>query len=561
MAVPGLCRRGRCLWFAATVLLSSAATVLILSTAGMLVEPDTALLSGQTGAARRVGVPRGRDHVVDRVDAASWATLVTAAGGTAAVHDEEDLLYVQVPATETLRSPASDSPPDPVVRGPTTDALHLPPVEAAASEPDTAPTPPTDASERTPALGDAARVAAVTAVVETEEPTLAPTGPLLPRGPRRKGAPSAPPAAELRIFFVTIVRASQPPVLLERQLRHMRALGVPYTRMGVVVQVDPGAPPVDDRNSSTMTVREALYQLDEVQTRQWDGPFIVNGKVRELREMLKQLGFTATQLDARATSEPGEPHDWIVYADPDEFHQYPDVLPLPGDGYGDGDGDDSDARSRGGDGGFPGPDPSTRPLPRLLALLDAHEVGAVEGQVLDRVTAEGVLAVPDPAQSPFEQYPVGCELTKHIVRGIHTRLMAWRPTLIKAGDGSFSLHDRGAHKNHEKRVIGPTRGGWVHRFGWVPALDATTRAQVADAEARGVPVSGEAKRLTAYLDRQLGRIDVEPGQPSRCIPCSGPGGLAGIDDGPHALAPLTAAILDSAVVVLETLPGLPTQTP
>ena len=199
-------------------------------------------------------------------------------------------------------------------------------------------------------------------------------------------------------------------------------------------------------------------------------------------------------------------------------------------------------------------------LPTLLAYLSEHNIWGVEGRFLDRVAEGGELRALDLTQSPFVQYPYGCEITHAIVHGTSTKLMAWRPVMIKSGGGGFHEYDRSHPLNHGKRLLAPARGGWVHHFKWVAGIDQEVRRRLADFTARGISYTAEVRNLAYYFERHANRIDVTPeGQP-RCSRCTGPGGLVGPDDGDHHLPPLDAATIEQAVMLLQVVTRPPPPT-
>jgi hypothetical protein len=372
-------------------------------------------------------------------------------------------------------------------------------------------------------------------------------------------APAALP--ELRVFFVTIVGTDQPVDLLDAQLRHYHALGVPFTRMGVVLHVNPPpsppsppTAPAHDQEDETMPMppsapyleaaRAIVSRYPGVLTRVWHERFRDGNKVRELLYILRDLGFSPGHLLHTPVIGPNDPHDWVVYADSDELHQYVDLapdalattsMPLVAAPHG------------------PGAD---GPLPRLLTFLAAHNVHAIEGRFLDRVADGGALVALDTTRSPFEQYPYGCGITCCVVRGTPTKLMAWRLAQLRHGDGGFHEHDTGSAVNHLKRILPPTRGGWVHHFKWVAGIVEESRARLADFTARHFSYVTEVRLLVEYFDRHHDRIGLQPDQPPHCFRCSGKGGLVGPGDGMRYLTPLSDATIEEATFVI-TAKGRP----
>ena len=317
-------------------------------------------------------------------------------------------------------------------------------------------------------------------------------------------ASSTEAAPELRVFFVTIVGTDAAVDLLASQLEHFHGLGIPYERMGVVLHVKPAPGAATTEEATPVapyldSARALLARFAGVQSRLWHDKFVDNVKVTQLRLMLEQLGFTRRQLQHGARPAPDEPHDWIVYADSDELHQYIDLAsdaPL---------GTATSSSSS-----------SSSTLPRLLAFLTAHDVGAIEGRFLDRVGEGGALVALDTARPPFVQFPYGCDITGRIARGTPTKLMAWRPVMVKAGDGGFHEHNGGDPTNHLRRILGPSVGGWVHHFKWVHGIVEETRDRLADFSARNFSYVKEVRLLAEYFDRNNGRVDVAPEAEALC---------------------------------------------
>lgn len=154
------------------------------------------------------------------------------------------------------------------------------------------------------------------------------------------------------------------------------------------------------------------------------------------------------------------PQDWVISADVDEFHFYPE------------------------------------PLEAFLARCDAMKVDCVQGVFVDRMAADGSLAPVREEPGLLEQFPVEAEVTRSIAgRGAShgkygtLKMMCFRGDVmpargghhpIKGQDPTYLYHIQLAHfpdiESPEYRFSVPTRVAHVH---WTAGLSARLRERLA----------------------------------------------------------------------------------
>jgi Glycosyl transferase family 2 len=158
--------------------------------------------------------------------------------------------------------------------------------------------------------------------------------------------------------------------------------------------------------------------------------------------------------------------DWIVWADIDEFQIYPE------------------------------------PLADVIEHAERNGEDAVGGEFVDRVDRSGLLRTFDPAMPIWEQYPIGCNLSAHVLGGFTHKVALARSTVgITSG-------------NHEV-VADPEVFRWstylaaVHHFKWdSTVLARLTRRLEPDWRAE-IPCWIETQNFFDFLGTK-GCIDLAP---------------------------------------------------
>ena len=180
------------------------------------------------------------------------------------------------------------------------------------------------------------------------------------------------------------------------------------------------------------------------------------------------------------------PGDWIVNADVDELHRYP------------------------------------APLEEVVAYLEAGRFGAVQGVMIDRLSADGTLTAPAPAPSLAEQYPVAADVSLSVIgtgvaHGLDgtIKLMMHRHDVLpnRGGHTAIGSERRTRYAAGARLAVFPGAADPVWRFGfpfrvdhykWTATLQRSLALRLAT---EGVSVAGReyGGRIERYLG-QHGRI-------------------------------------------------------
>jgi hypothetical protein len=139
------------------------------------------------------------------------------------------------------------------------------------------------------------------------------------------------------------------------------------------------------------------------------------------------------------------------------------------------------------------------PIPDLIYRAESHSLNCVRGHFLDRVTEDGTLAEVDGSAGKLSsQFPLGGQLTRHLVRGATRKIMLINGPKVAV---KYSHHDC----NPERPVC---THGIVHHYKWNQSLiNRMNRRAVIYRKYRHAQVQ-ETDRILAHLKRNNGRIDV-----------------------------------------------------
>jgi len=167
-----------------------------------------------------------------------------------------------------------------------------------------------------------------------------------------------------------------------------------------------------------------------------------------------------------------QPDDYVMHLDLDEFQEYP------------------------------------VPLAEIVKLMNARDDWALRGWILDRVAANGELLAIMPSPSIGEQFPIGCELTKILLRAWTQKIMLCRGRVQLQGG---VRHDT-CNAYYDDIPIGQSEQYIVHHFKWINGLVPRLQERMEKA-AIGPAYANECRRFIDYWNKH-GRIDLT--DPSLC---------------------------------------------
>ena len=160
------------------------------------------------------------------------------------------------------------------------------------------------------------------------------------------------------------------------------------------------------------------------------------------------------------------PDTWIIHTDLDELHEFP------------------------------------APLKEIIATCEVMDINTISGEFLDRVAADGTLAPILPSPSLFQQFPVGCQLTKNLLRGWTQKIMLAR-FCVACGVG----HHIGSNVKAHCVPIGRPDQYIVHHFKWHADLPARMDWAMSQPNAN-LMWRIEARKFLNWLGANGGRISV-----------------------------------------------------
>jgi hypothetical protein len=271
----------------------------------------------------------------------------------------------------------------------------------------------------------------------------------------------------IRIHLITCIGVDHGIDLIPHFLRHYLDLGIRPEEFRVVLHSR--EPRSSDLSRATAWLSEVGIEPSEV----WVAPYTSTAMWEKRRDVQAQI-----------VSE----DDWVVSADVDEFHEYPEELRT------------------------------------LLRGCQARGIDALQGPFIDRVATNGELARIEPAVPLWDQFPLETDATWAIGRAgrYHgkqgtVKLMAFRGYLRPARGGHYLLSgDRrpryyfGINLGHlpnihrpEVRFFLPLR---VHHFKWTAGMTESVRTRL---ETPGASPAGSEygrKLLDHFGDRGCLRV-------------------------------------------------------
>ena len=280
---------------------------------------------------------------------------------------------------------------------------------------------------------------------------------------------SAPDADPVDPWLFTCVGVRDDLPLLPHWLEHYAALGVPPARTVCLLNASSDDEPNLARAEDIIAERGA-------KARRWVAPYTSD---------------TMWQARRALQAELAAPDDWVLSADVDEFHEYPE------------------------------------PLSPFLRRCANMGVSCVQGPFIDRVGLHGQLVPVREAPALGEQFPVQAEVSLSLF-GEGRSHNRYGTVKVMALRGALSL-DRGGH--HPREALGraflygaplaafggimdpgfrfalPTR---VHHYHWTDALLARLE--------RRLGTKGVSRAGAEYGARQLDVLRREGGVPLRDVP-------------------------------------------
>lgn len=158
--------------------------------------------------------------------------------------------------------------------------------------------------------------------------------------------------------------------------------------------------------------------------------------------------------------------DYVIYADLDEFPEYPAALA------------------------------------EIVADMNAHHDWALRGWIIDRVAEDGTLAPIAEQPSLGKQFPLACDITDGLLRGWRQKIVLCRFRVQLEGG---VRHDT-INAWYERVPIGTSEDYVVNHFRWTAGLERRVEARLS--AWIGPSYRRECEDLLAYL-RRYGRINVE----------------------------------------------------
>jgi len=245
------------------------------------------------------------------------------------------------------------------------------------------------------------------------------------------------------IHLVTVIEETRLP-WLPQFVQHYRALGV--DRFLITLHID-SRRGMNDRRQATCRVEELLASLDLGLVSVLNCAY----RPRWIAEHhnLVRRGFTGQD-------------DWIVWADIDEFQEYPE------------------------------------PLRTIIRNSVELGFGQVQGKFLDRVADGGRLAPFNPSQPIWSQYPLGAPITRRILGGLDTKVVASRADL-EIGVGQHFLLSESA-RVYPKEVT-------IHHFKWDASVCDRLATRIGADYRRHHGDWKESQRILEHI-RHHGHIDL-----------------------------------------------------
>jgi len=127
--------------------------------------------------------------------------------------------------------------------------------------------------------------------------------------------------------------------------------------------------------------------------------------------------------------------DWVVYADLDEFQEYP------------------------------------KKLPEMIKSCEENYIPFLEGRLIDRVASDGSFRKLSPQKSLDRQYPLGGYITNRILGAWDKKIVLARANKIVGGGHHIFLHDEIQNSGYQQKKYNGdlekvSKGINIHHFKW-----------------------------------------------------------------------------------------------
>jgi hypothetical protein len=245
----------------------------------------------------------------------------------------------------------------------------------------------------------------------------------------------------VNVHLVTVVGGYTQ--LLDCMLRHYRDMGVDSLLVNVQLE----------------TYGDDLYKEVQVVASRYNAE-IVSVFVGKWNQSVNPYLYRHTMEQA--------PRDWFVLADCDELQVYP------------------------------------KGLFDTISAADRGAFDYIEGFVVDRVAADGVLRKVDRHESLWEQFSLAGFVTHPLLRGNCFKVAAAKGSVRLLAGQHYALQGRAWPRNED----------WiaVHHFKWTDGLLERMRARVRFYKSVGDCLWTESQRLVDYLEQSKGRINIDEPQ-------------------------------------------------
>jgi hypothetical protein len=158
-----------------------------------------------------------------------------------------------------------------------------------------------------------------------------------------------------------------------------------------------------------------------------------------------------------------QPKDWIVWADIDEFHEYP------------------------------------RSLTNLVSLCKRNRNNVIGGVFVDRVTESGEMTQFDPRRSIWQQYPLDCHLTRDVLGAWTTKVVCSRADVLITHGNHL------VRRNQSASWFGARIN--IHHFKWDSSVRTRLQARLRDDWKARCPWWNETERFFHFI-KATGRLNL-----------------------------------------------------
>ena len=166
---------------------------------------------------------------------------------------------------------------------------------------------------------------------------------------------------------------------------------------------------------------------------------------------------------SRVRSRHCQEDDWIIYADIDEFIQFP------------------------------------IPVPEIICLADEKQFDYIHGRFLDRISAEGDF--PQLTENEiWDQFPLGVRLTREICKGNERKVTLARAWVVIANGHHYAKSGKGCPRELCMSI--------VHHFKWDNSVILRCLEMAAMYKETGLPWGEERKRFIDYYNAGNGLLDL-----------------------------------------------------